>query len=211
MSLVPPRVWVVEDDAELRAGLTRLLRSVGLKTEASASALEFLTLADIDEVECVLTDVRMPGMTGIELVERLAPRAPRPQVIVMTMHGDAPSAVRAMKAGAFDYIEKPLRELELIELVHKAISSARQQRVRQEHRRLARAALGALSPREREVMEQVVIGRMNKEIARLLNISVRTVELHRAKVMDKTGCATLTELVTLALTAAGSDAPTTTT
>lgn len=199
------RVWLVDDDADLRRSIEWLLRSVGLEVHAYGSATEFLERADLSMHGCLLTDVRMPGLSGIELLERLKAMQTAPVSVVMTLHGDAPTAVRAMKAGAFDFIEKPFREQDLIDAVHRALVHGEKSAVRRSKLLAARSAMAALTPRERDVFDRVSAGRMNKEVARDLNLSVRTVELHRAHVMEKLGAATLSELVMLRLLVDGAD------
>lgn len=197
------RVWLVDDDADLRRSIDWLLRSVGLEVHSYGSASEFLNRAELSLCGCLLTDVRMPGLSGIELLERLQARQTAPATVVMTLHGDAPTAVRAMKAGAFDFIEKPFREQDLIDTMHRALVHAEKLAGRRHQQLAAHAAWQGLTARERDVFERVTAGHTNKECARELNLSVRTVELHRAHVMEKLGAATLSDLIMLKLRARG--------
>ena len=195
------RVWLVDDEPALRQAIAATLASVGLDVRAYASAQAFLDETDRCRHGCLVTDVRMPGMSGIDLLERLQADATLPAAVVMTLHGDAPTAVRAMKAGAFDFIEKPFRDQLLIDAVHRALLHGEKAAKKRERRQLARAALATLTAREREVFDHIVQGSMNKEMARAMNLSVRTVELHRAHVMNKTGAESLSALVTMGLLA----------
>ncbi|HEB97114.1 MAG TPA: response regulator transcription factor [Sedimenticola thiotaurini] len=192
-------VFVVDDDAEVRAALQLLMESVGLRVEAFGSAQDYLEQFDPDRSGCLLLDVRMPGMSGLDLQARLAAERLHPPVIIITGHGDVPMAVRAVQAGAVDFIEKPFNDQALLDSVHRALE--RDDRQRGEASRLAdiRARYERLTPREREVLELVVAGKRNKVIAADLGVSQSTVEAHRARVMEKMEAATLSDLMRMML------------
>jgi FixJ family two-component response regulator len=195
-------IHVVDDEPAIRDSLAMLLRSVGLATRTYASAQAFLDGFQPAGNACVLADVRMPGMSGLELQEALRARQMKVPVIILTGHGDISMAVRAMKAGAADFIEKPYNDQVLIDAVHRALAASRGIDTRPAaDREAVEARVGTLSPREREVMQLVIEGKPNKVIATRLGLSTRTVEVHRAKVMEKMQAASLAELVRMALTA----------
>jgi FixJ family two-component response regulator len=199
-------VHVIDDEADVRDAVALLLKSVGLRSALYASALEFLA-TPVRGPGCVVADVRLPGMSGLELLERLSRESTALPVIVMTGHGDIPMAVRAMRAGALDFIEKPFHDQALLDRVHEAIErSTRLQDDVGEHERLARR-YATLSQREKEVMAQVVDGRPNKLIADALNLSTRTVETHRAHIMDKMQAKSLSHLVRMAMEVARGGTP----
>jgi two-component system response regulator FixJ len=193
-------VHVVDDDAAVRDSLCVLLQSSGFSVHAHASAEAFLAVAEY-AAGCVLTDVRMPAMDGLELQQRLNERGLRLPVIVMTGQGDVLVAVRAMKAGAVDFLEKPVVDALLVDAVGRALAAGR----RTLHARSTAAAaarlLADLTPREREVLDLLVAGLPNKAIALQLGASPRTVEVHRAHILDKLHARSLPELVRLVLAA----------
>jgi two-component system response regulator DctR len=194
-----PRVYVVDDDAAVRDSLALLLRSVALRTESHADARSLLgAWRPAGALGCLLIDLRMPGMCGLELHLALRAVGCRMPVVIMTGHGDVGVAVRAMKAGVFDFVEKPFRGQALIEVVQQALRHDLQAQAAEAEQRLADARAARLTAREREVMGRVVQGERNKEIARTLGLSVRTVELHRARVMEKLGARTVCDLARLA-------------
>jgi len=196
-----PEVYVIDDDPAIRLSLPFLLRSAGLGSRTFDSALAFLQVAEGLPPGCVVTDVRMPGMDGIELVRRILELNLRHPVIVMTGHGDVPLAVEAIKAGAFDFIEKPFSDEVLLGSVRAAME-AESRGARNDDARLRYIALfGALSPREREVLKLVLTGKTSKLIAHELGISPRTVEVYRASMMTKAGAKNLSELVRMGLLA----------
>jgi two-component system, LuxR family, response regulator FixJ len=192
-------VFIVEDDDATRDALSRLLRAEGLRVRSYASAEAFLGDYDPTLKGCLLADVRLPGINGIELMHKLVREKASLSVVIITGHGDVPLAVAAIKAGAFDFIEKPFDPDGLVESVRKAL--AKGAAVSESVPGLAdlNARLAQLSPRERQVMELVVGGHHNKAIAASLGISPRTVEVYRANVMTKMGAGSLTDLIGLAL------------
>ncbi|MPY74954.1 MAG: response regulator [Alphaproteobacteria bacterium] len=195
------KVYVVDDDDAVRDSLEALLSAFGFEVEPFASGAAFLDACGAVGKGCVLLDIRMPRMDGMEVQERLHGLRPDLPVIMITGHGDVAMAVRAMKAGAVDFVEKPLREETLLQSVEAALRIARQSHRNQS---LGASALGnveRLTPREREVLEQLVAGRPNKVIAHALACSPRTVEIHRARIMEKMGARSLPHLVRLALAA----------
>jgi two-component system response regulator FixJ len=187
-------VFVVDDDEAMRHSLSWLLQSVGHRVECFASAEAFLAAYDPDRAGCLVLDVRMPGMSGLELQQHLADRGAALPVIVITGHGDVPMAVRAMRAGAVDFIEKPLNNQALIERVGAALRSSLAQRAEQAQLRQIRTRLGSLSTREREVAVAVAEGKQNKVIAFDLGISQKTVEVHRRNAMEKMGASSAADL-----------------
>jgi FixJ family two-component response regulator len=196
-----PLVYIVDDEASIRDSLAMLLRSVGLKSSTFADAKSFLATYEPRANCCLVVDVRMPGMSGIELQDALRARGTGLPVIIITGHGDIAMAVRAMKAGAADFIEKPFHDQTLLDAVHRALERARASpggAVDTDLKTL-HARLATLSAREREVMVLVVEGRPNKVVATRLGLSTRTVEVHRAKVMEKMGARSLAELVRTAM------------
>ena len=197
-----PRIFIVDDDEAIRDSLEMLLRSAGFAhVVAFASAREFLAQAAPAAGECLLLDVRMPDMDGLELQSELNRRGVRLPVIIMTGHGDVPIAVRAMKAGATDFIEKPFSEDLLLDCVRRAREHAAEAMRESEEAEETRRRVETLTPREREVMHGMVAGRPNKLIAYDLGISPRTVEIHRARVMEKMQARSLSALVRMALAA----------
>ncbi|MDQ2083848.1 response regulator transcription factor [Xanthobacteraceae bacterium Astr-EGSB] len=197
-----PVVHIVDDDDAMRHSLEWLLKPLGLEVKTYASAASFLSNHDRDRVACLVTDVRMPGMSGLELHEALAKAGSTMPVIVITGHGDVPMAVRAMRAGAIDFIEKPLNNQLLIERIHEALRLARARRDEAGQIAPIRARFSALTAREREVACLVAAGRQNKMIAHELGISLKTVEIHRHNAMDKMGATTGADLARM-LTLAG--------
>ena len=192
-------VFVVDDDAAVRQGLRFMLRAAGYSVEAFPSARSFLDDYDPRRGGCLLLDIQMPQISGIELQQRLNVRSWRIPVIFITGHGTVPLAIAAMKAGAFDFIEKPLREEALLDSIERALHW----NDRAYEERLERATLetrvGLLTPREREVFELVAVGEPNKIIARRLAISFRTVELHRAHISEKLQARSLSDLIRMGI------------
>ena len=190
-------VFVVDDDDAMRESLTWLIESVGLNVETYASADDFLKSYYPGRPGCVLLDVRMPGMSGLELQGHLQQQQVNVPVIMITGHGDVPMAVRAMKAGAIDFIEKPFNDEQLLESIRNALSIDDTRRDEQAFKAEIASRLAQLTPRESEVMDMVTAGKSNKEIANTLGVSAKTVEAHRAKVMEKMEAGSLAELVRL--------------
>jgi two-component system, LuxR family, response regulator FixJ len=192
-------VHVIDDDEGVRQSLEFLLRASGVTARTYESASAFLNALPTIETGCVITDVRMPGISGIELLRRLAEMEVRLPVIVITGHGDVPLAVEAMKIGAIDFLEKPFEDEHLLGSVRSALNRSQHDATRDAKRAEVDARLATLTNREREVLEGLVAGKPNKIIAFDLTISPRTVEIYRANVMTKMGAASLSELVRMAL------------
>lgn len=193
-----PTVFVVDDDAAVRKSFEWLVGSVGLRTETYESAKAFLAAYDPSRPGCLVLDVRMPGMSGLELQERLAADGVTLPVIVVSGYGDVPTAVRVMKQGAVDFIEKPFSDQAMLDRIQASIERDLQARDAAAERASARDNRDSLTRREAEVMELVIAGNSNKEIARALAISPKTVEVHRANVMRKMRADSLADLVRLA-------------
>jgi two-component system response regulator FixJ len=196
-----PVVHVIDDDEAVRDSLAFLLDCEGMAVRTYESALAFLDDTTRREAGCIVTDVRMPGMTGLDLVRRLAALGVKDPVIVITGHADVPLAVQAMKAGVSDFIEKPFDNELLLGAIGRALSESRDRQERDEESRAVAARIDALSGRERQVLDALVEGKPNKIIAFDLGISARTVEIYRANVMSKMGAGSLSELVRMALLA----------
>ena len=198
-----PIVFVVDDDWSVGNSIELLLRSVGIQARTFQSAQEFLDTYEPGIHGCLVLDVRMPGMSGIELQDRLGEKGSTLPIIFVTAHGDVPMSVDAMKAGAVDFIQKPFRDQDLLDKVTMALDlCARTQAEVAEIAEIQRR-LDSLTPREVEVMELVVGGGLNKEIARTLGIGQRTVEIHRARVMEKMKVRSVSILVQLVIRAGG--------
>lgn len=191
-------VFVVDDDPSVRTALARLIKSVGLEVETFASAQEFLAHDHPDKLGCLVLDIRMPGLSGLDLQDELAAAGLDMPIIFITGHGSIPMSVRAMKAGAVDFLEKPFEDQALLDAVHKAINQDRQARLKQAETRKIQQRVGSLTPREREVLALVVTGMLNKQIAYELGMSEKTVKVHRARVMQKMQADSLADLVRLA-------------
>jgi FixJ family two-component response regulator len=192
-----PVVYVVDDDASVRRSLMNLLRSVGFHVEGFTAAHDYLDSPQADAPGCLVLDVRLPGMSGLDLQREMArTKAPRP-IVFITGHGDIPMAVQAIKGGAVEFLTKPFREQDLLDAIRRAIELDR-------HMRQARADLSdlerrfeSLSPREREVLERVAAGLPNKQIAADLSVTEATVKVHRGQVMEKMRAASVADLVTM--------------
>jgi two-component system, LuxR family, response regulator FixJ len=197
----PPTVFIVDDDTGVRTSIRVLLKSVGLASTPLASAQEFLQGFDATQPGCLILDIRMPGMSGMELQQELNLRGAIVPVIFITGHGDIPMAVEAMQHGAFDFLQKPFRDQDLIDRVQRAMARDRENRsALQEHGRI-QARLESLTPREREVLNLMTQGKQNKVMASDLGLSQRTVEIHRAHVMEKMGANSVAQLVRMVLDA----------
>lgn len=192
-------VYVVDDDAAMRDSLCWLLSSVSLRAKAFASADEFLAEWDPSGPGCLLLDLRMPGLNGLELQERLVRDGHIIPIIFLSGHGDVPTAVRAMQAGAVEFLTKPFSERFLLERVQAALEQDAQQRKQQRQSEVLRARYAVLTPREREVLHLVVAGKVNREIAEELSISPKTVELHRSNLMKKMHAESIPSLVAMCL------------
>jgi len=196
----PATVFIVDDEADVRDALSLLLRSVALRAVAYPDAPTFLDRHERNACPaCLLADLRMPGMSGLDLFAELKRRGSAIPTIVMTGHGEVSVAVRAMKAGAFDFIEKPFRDQALLDLVQQALTASMQVRDAAAQRVEIETRASRLTPREREVMDLVVLGKLNKVIAHELGLSIRTVELHRARLMEKMEAKTFSDLVRMAV------------
>jgi FixJ family two-component response regulator len=201
MKALPPQVFVVDDDEAVRSSLRMLIRSVGLQAQAFATAQEFLRLYDPRQPGCLLLDVRMPGMSGLELQQELNRRGATIPVIFITGHGDVPMAVEAMQHGAFDFLQKPFRDQDLLDRVQRAMVQDAQSRAGLAMRAEIKARMASLTPRESEVLRLVTSGKANKVVGAELGVSQRTVEIHRAHVMEKMQARSLAELVRMVLDA----------
>jgi RNA polymerase sigma factor (sigma-70 family) len=196
-------VFIVDDDEAMRSSLKWLIESVGMRVETFASAQAFLDAYYPGRAGCLLLDVRMPGMSGLELQAHLVRHELRLPVIIITGHGDVSMAVKAMKAGAVDFIEKPFDDEELLQSIRNALGHEEKQRELRARRADIAARLAELTPREHEVMTMVTDGKSNKEIAAALGVSAKTVEVHRARVMEKMRADSLAELVRLSMLVRG--------
>jgi FixJ family two-component response regulator len=195
MTSKPETVYVIDDEQDVREALRMLLKSIGLVVETFASAVDFLGQYQVDWPGCIVVDIRMPGMSGIELQEKLnAMGAPIP-VIIISGHADVPTAVRVIQEGAVDLLEKPFTEQRLLDKVQAAINRDRGLRESFLERKQIQSCYDTLTPREREIMSEVAVGKMNKVIAYELDITTRTVELHRAHVMEKMQARSLADLI----------------
>lgn len=192
-------VFVVDDDEAMRDSLHLLLESVHLNTRLFASARDFMDACEPRHEGCLLLDVRMPDMSGMELLETLKSSGIALPVIMITGHGDVPMAVRALKHGAFDFVQKPFKSRDLLERVRAALEEDRKNRSRSDELVQRRAAFSALTDREMEVIDLVVAGNSSKIIARNLGISPKTVDIHRANIMRKLNVHTVAEMVQLRL------------
>lgn len=194
-----PTIFIVDDDAAVRDALKLLLRSVGQAVETFGSAQEFLDAYSEDRPGCLVLDIRMPGMSGLELQQKLNEKHSILPIIFITGHGDVPMAVEAMQAGAVDFIQKPFRDQDLIDRINQALEKDSSNRASLGERNDIRRRLDTLTPREREVLDLVVHGKANKVIAGDLKLSQRTVEIHRARVMEKMQASSLAHLVRMVL------------
>jgi two-component system, LuxR family, response regulator FixJ len=190
-------VYVVDDDDGMRRALSLLLNTVGYKTAAFASPMEFLDKFKPDTAGCLVLDIRMPGMSGLELQQHLNRMGSMLPVIFITGHGDVPMAVQAMKEGAFEFVQKPFRDQDLLDRINHALEQDKENRSTLARRADVLHRVDSLTPREKQVMAMVVDGAANKVIAIDLGLSERTVEIHRAKVMEKMGARSVAHLVKL--------------
>jgi FixJ family two-component response regulator len=191
-------VFVIDDDATIRESLKNLLRSVGLPVEAFASAQEFLRAKRPDVPGCLVLDVRLKGLSGLDLQKRMAEAGVEIPIIFITGHGDIPMTVQAMKAGAVEFLTKPFRDQDLLDAIHQALERDRKSREERAKIEELHSRYQSLTPREREVMALVVTGLLNKQIAGELGTSETTVKIHRHQVMDKMEAGSVAELVRMA-------------
>ncbi|MEY4252901.1 MAG: hypothetical protein RLZZ566_371 [Pseudomonadota bacterium] len=201
MSLIPKKgnVYVVDDDEAVRDSLQWLLEGKDYRVRCFDSAETFLSRYDPREVACLLVDIRMPGISGLELQDRLIERKSPLPVVFITGHGDVPMAVTTMKKGAMDFIPKPFKEEELLSVVERMLDQAREAFADFQHAANRDALMGKLTARESQVLERIVAGRLNKQIADDLGISIKTVEAHRANIMEKLNANTVADLLKIAL------------
>lgn len=207
MGPTPPTVFIIDDDDTIRGALKTLVTSVGLRAEAYASAPQFLDCYQPTEAGCMLVDVRLPGMSGLELQAALREREIDLPVIMMSGYGDVSSAVRAMKAGAVDYFQKPISSQILLEAVQRAVARSRESSRANAEAEATRSLLSSLSRREHDVLDGVLAGEPNKRIAAKLGIAEKTVEAHRARLMAKLEARNIVELVKKVLLAAAEGRP----
>ena len=193
------KVYVVDDDTSARESLCWLLNTEGIETESFASAEDFLQQWSPEWAGCITADIRMPGKSGLQLQATLNERGNLMPIVILTGHADVPVAIRAMKQGAFDFLQKPYSDEELLSCVNNALDRERDTYRSQRERLAAAAAYAQLTERERGVMQLVVDGSTNKSIAAQLGISDKTVEVHRARAMEKMGAKTLSDLVRIAM------------
>ena len=194
-------VCIVDDDEAVRSALKLLLKTLGVPVLAYGSAQEFLAAFDPQRQGCLVLDIRMPGMSGLELQQELNARGALAPIIFITGHGDVPMAVEAMQHGAMDFLQKPFRDQDLLDRINKALEKDRAGREILGQRERIQARIADLTPREREVLALVTAGKANKVIAADLNLSQRTVEIHRAHVMEKMGANSLAHLVRMVIEA----------
>jgi two-component system, LuxR family, response regulator FixJ len=199
MKELSPIVFIVDDDEAVRNSLRLLLKSVGLAASALPTAQEFLDTYRPQQPGCLVLDVRMPGMSGMELQQQLNLRGAVIPVIFISGHGDIPMAVEAMQQGAFDFLQKPFRDQDLIDRIQRALAKDRDNRADLMERTRIREHMESLTPREREVLALVTSGKANKVMAGDLGVSQRTVEIHRARVMEKMGATSLAQLVRMVM------------
>jgi len=190
-------IFAIDDDPSVRKGLSRLLRSAGYKSEIFSSAAEFLAHDPHPGPSCLIVDVRMPGLNGIDLQETLIQRRRKEQLIFITGHGNIPMCARVMKAGAVDFLPKPFRNTELLQCIERALARSADQRNRAAEKGKARQLLDLLTPREFEVMQLVTMGLLNKQIAGELGTKEKTVKVHRGRLMQKLQVRSVAELVYL--------------
>ena len=198
MTEIEAFVFIVDDDASMRESLKNLIRSVGLRVELFASAQEFLQSKRPDVPCCLVLDVRLPGLSGLDLQRRMTEAGMEIPIIFITGHGDIPMSVRAMKAGAVEFLTKPFRDQDLLDAIQQALERDRQARDQRAALDELRDRFASLTSREREVMERVVAGLLNKQIGAELGTSETTVKIHRHQVMEKMGAGSLPELVRMA-------------
>jgi FixJ family two-component response regulator len=198
MTEAAPIVFVVDDDASVRRAIKRLVGSIGLKVEVFGSAHEFLSSKRPEAPSCLVLDIRLPGISGLDFQRTLADANIHIPIIFITAHGDIPMTVRAMKAGAVEFLAKPFRDQDLLDAIHVALELDRTRRQQESEIAILRKRLESLTPREREVLPLVVSGLLNKQIAGEIGTSENTVKVHRSQLMRKMGADSLADLVRLA-------------
>jgi RNA polymerase sigma factor (sigma-70 family) len=191
-------VFVVDDDESLREALSSLIRSIGLKVQVFATAAEFLAHPPVEVPACLVLDVRLPGLSGLDLQQQLGQSAAAIPIIFITGHGDIPMSVRAMKAGAAEFLPKPFREEDLVAAIRVSLERNRQQRAGREEHAALHQHYETLSPREREVLVRVARGLLNKQVAAELGITEDTVKVHRRRIMEKLGAKSFAQVVLMA-------------
>ena len=192
-------VFVVDDDAAVRSALGRLLRSAGYQPETFGSAEEFLKGRHLSAPGCIIVDIQLPGLNGLDLQQMLADAGRYLAIVFITGHGDVPMSVRAMKAGAVDFLSKPFNDGELLQAIAQALNKSRREQSEQEEVAEIQRRFSTLTAREREVLCHIVAGQLNKQAAAELGVVEKTIKVHRARVMDKMGTSSLAELVTMAV------------
>ena len=198
MTEFDPTVFVIDDDPSVRRAIKRLVESVGLRVEALGSAKEFLRTKVPDVPSCLILDVRLPGISGLELQRELITAGVQIPVIFITSYGDIPMSVRAMKAGAIEFLPKPFRDQDLLDSVQLALKRDKARRQQDAEVKTLRSRLGSLTPREREILPLVVSGLLNKQIASVIGTSEATVKVHRSQLTRKMGAQSLADLVRMA-------------
>ena len=193
-----PLIYVVDDNPSMRKALERLLRSAGHDAQTFSSALEFLDFNHPDAPGCLILDIKMPKLSGLELQERLAAKGISFPIVFITGHGTVPASIRAFKAGAMDFLQKPFKDSELLDAVSRGIEKHRRLKQEQNEIKELRARMEALTPRECEVLRLVVSGMLNKQVAFDLGTAEKTIKVHRARVMEKMGAQSFADLVRFA-------------
>lgn len=195
MTVQPPTVYIVDDDATVRDAITLLLEHEEIRVQSFASAEAFLNIYHPDFIGCILLDIRMPGKDGMQLHEELKQRQNKLPIIFLTGHGDIPQSVKAIKAGAIDFLTKPVTRIKLLASIQSAFLEAHKTQHVAKHHEIILSRIATLTEREQEIMAFVIQGYSNKEIAQRLHISFRTVEIHRSHILHKTGAHNLLDLV----------------
>jgi len=193
-----PTIFIVDDDASVRTGLSRLSSALGFQVETYCSAEDFLARERYEGPGCLVLDVRMPGLTGMDLQEELAKAGSSLPIVFITGHGSIPMGIRAMKMGAVDFLQKPFDDNELLEAISSAVEKHHEILNKQAEKRDARRRLDLLSPREYQIFRHIITGMLNKQIGHCLNIAEKTVKVHRGRVMEKLGASSVADLVRLA-------------
>ena len=190
-------IFVVDDEPDVRAALGMLIKSVGLRPEIYDTPQDYLDAYDPERPGCLVLDMRMPGMSGLDLQQKLASMGLHPPIIMISGHGEIPNAVQAVQSGAVDFLQKPVSDQLLLDRIHQALRLDEENRKNYNEHQVIEARYTTLTPREREVMQGVIAGKLNKIIADELNVSTRTVEIHRAHVMEKMHAGSLSALVSM--------------